>query len=141
MGLHRCWTYMTLDPPAASVKHLGQQASTGLLVSFVVLMCGLVVVTYWSRPLDLHQIVPMHTGSRVDLNTADVGTLALLPGIGPGLGRRIIEYREHHGGLTRVEQLQKVSGIGPVRLSRVSPFVICGRSTGKAKSHLPIKNQ
>jgi len=50
--------------------------------------------------------------SRVNLNTADAATLESLPGIGPSLAQRIIEYRQTHGPFERIEDVMEVSGIG-----------------------------
>ncbi|MGS2641625.1 helix-hairpin-helix domain-containing protein [Streptosporangium sp. LJ11] len=48
----------------------------------------------------------------VDLNTATPEQLEELPGVGEVLARRIVEYRDAHGGFRSVEQLRDVSGIG-----------------------------
>lgn len=49
---------------------------------------------------------------KVNLNTATQGDLEALPGVGPVLAQRIIEYRRSHGGFRRVEDLRRVEGIG-----------------------------
>ncbi len=54
---------------------------------------------------------------RVDLNSADSATLQTLPGIGPALAERIIEYRRTHGGFRSPEELMRISGIGPRKFS------------------------
>ena len=48
----------------------------------------------------------------VDINTAGTEELALLPGIGPSLAERIVEYRQEHGSFETIEDIMKVSGIG-----------------------------
>ncbi len=53
----------------------------------------------------------------LDLNTATAEELDTLPGIGPELARRILEYREEHGPFTSVEELLNVSGIGEAKLA------------------------
>lgn len=55
---------------------------------------------------------------RVNLNTAGVEELDTLPGIGPGLARRIIENRGRLGPFRRVEDLVRVPGIGPAILGK-----------------------
>ena len=56
-------------------------------------------------------------GALVNLNTATLDQLETLPGIGPALGQRIIDYREQHGPFRTVEDLLDVSGIGDQRLA------------------------
>lgn len=48
----------------------------------------------------------------VNINTADVSQLDTLPGIGPALAQRIIQYREVNGPFKTIEELKNVSGIG-----------------------------
>ncbi|MBK5306581.1 MAG: ComEA family DNA-binding protein [Frankiaceae bacterium] len=50
--------------------------------------------------------------ARVDLNLADVGALDGLPGIGPVLAQKIVDWRTEHGRFASVDQLREVSGIG-----------------------------
>ncbi|HYR86669.1 MAG TPA: helix-hairpin-helix domain-containing protein [Terriglobia bacterium] len=47
----------------------------------------------------------------LNLNTASVQELDALPGIGPVLARRIVEFRQKKGGFKRVEELLAVPGI------------------------------
>ncbi len=49
----------------------------------------------------------------VNLNSATAADLEKIPGIGPVLSERIIEFREEHGGFDSVQQLRQVEGIGP----------------------------
>ena len=42
-------------------------------------------------------------GQRIDVNTADVKDLTALPGIGPGLAMRIVQYRDQHGPFDTVD--------------------------------------
>lgn len=60
---------------------------------------------------------------RVNINTADAATLETLPGIGPALAARIIDYRERWGAFTAPEQLIEVPGIGAKRLEQLLPWI------------------
>lgn len=52
------------------------------------------------------------TGAVLDLNVATAEQLQELPGIGPVLSERIVEYRIEHGGFGSIAELKDVSGIG-----------------------------
>jgi competence protein ComEA len=53
----------------------------------------------------------------IDLNTATVEQLDTLPGVGPVLAQRIVEFRQAHGRFSAVDELQEVSGIGPAKFA------------------------
>jgi competence protein ComEA len=59
----------------------------------------------------------------VSLSRADLATLDSLPGIGPTLAQRIIDWRTTHGGFTSVDQLAEVSGIGDKLFAELQPLV------------------
>jgi competence protein ComEA len=62
-------------------------------------------------------------GRRVSLATATVEQLDQLDGIGPTLAKRIIEYREEHGGFRSVDELKQVDGIGEKRFAALEDAV------------------
>jgi competence protein ComEA len=59
----------------------------------------------------------------LDINRATADELETLPGIGPGLARAIVEYRESQGPFRAVEDLLLVPGIGPARLEQLRHLV------------------
>lgn len=62
---------------------------------------------------------PAPQTAQVNLNTAAAEQLETLPGVGPVLAQRIIQWRDEHGGFQRVEQLQEVAGIGSRTFDRL----------------------
>lgn len=47
----------------------------------------------------------------LNLNTATLSELETLPGVGPVLARRIVDFRQKKGGFRRVEELLVIPGI------------------------------
>lgn len=62
-------------------------------------------------------------GGRVNINTAGVAELDTLPGIGPALAQRIVDYRTSHGLFVAPEDLKKVSGIGESKFERLKEHI------------------
>ncbi len=60
----------------------------------------------------------------VRVNSAGVGDLEQLPGVGPVLAQRIATYREDHGPFDVVEDLLSVPGIGEVKLAALRDSVL-----------------
>ena len=59
----------------------------------------------------------------LELNSATLEELDLLPGIGPAKASAIVEERERRGGFADVDGLLEVSGIGEKTLQRLRPYV------------------
>jgi competence protein ComEA len=58
-------------------------------------------------------------GALLDLNTATVAELDSLPGVGPVLAQRIVDFRTEHGPFATVDQLREVDGIGESRFGEL----------------------
>jgi competence protein ComEA len=63
------------------------------------------------------------SGGQVALNSADLAALDTLPGVGPVLAQRILDWRTQHGRFTSVDELGEVSGIGEKLLAQLTPLV------------------
>jgi competence protein ComEA len=61
---------------------------------------------------------------RIDVNTASPAELDVLPGIGLRLAERIAADRAAHGPFASVDELTRVSGIGPQLVEDIRPFVV-----------------
>jgi competence protein ComEA len=66
---------------------------------------------------------PDGAGAPVNLNSATVDELDGLPGIGPVLAQRIVDWRSANGGFKTVRDLDQVSGIGDSIFAELSPLV------------------
>jgi competence protein ComEA len=61
------------------------------------------------------------TSQQININLASVVELEQLPGVGPATAKAIVAYREKFGAFLKVEDLLKVRGIGPAKLSEILP--------------------
>jgi competence protein ComEA len=59
----------------------------------------------------------------VNLNTATAEQLATIPGVGPRMAERIIDYRQKNGGFKKVEDLMNVSGVGEKSFLKMKPLI------------------
>lgn len=63
---------------------------------------------------------------KLNINTASLIQIDDLPGIGPVLAQRIIDYRTKHGSFSSIEDLLLVEGIGEVRLNKMKDYITTG---------------
>ena len=85
------------------------------------------------RPVVVFQDVPSDdahipgrdwSGIRIDVNSAAEAQLDLLPGIGPRLAARIVQQRSSEGPFASVDDLARVSGVGPRLIERLRPYAV-----------------
>ena len=61
---------------------------------------------------------------KVNINTAGAEELDGLPGIGPVLAQRIVDWRTENGPFTDAAQLLEVDGIGQTVLEGIQDFIV-----------------
>ena len=66
------------------------------------------------------------TEERININTATMEELMLLPGIGEVRAKAVIEYRENYGGFVSIEEITEVRGIGSVTYDNIKEFITTG---------------
>ncbi len=71
-------------------------------------------------------LAPPAADQKININTATTAELDALPGIGPVIAQRIIDYRTQHGPFARPEDLMEVSGIGEVTFNHIKDAVVVG---------------
>jgi competence protein ComEA len=102
-------------------------------VLYVIAMCLVVAIgaraaMSWSATLyEARKIGTTGRGAyHVDINTADVAELDLLPGIGRTLAGRIVEHRQKKGPFQTVEGLSQVPGLTAARVAKLRPLIEAG---------------
>lgn len=66
---------------------------------------------------------PADSGGLVNINLASVEELSTLPGIGPAIAGRVVEYRESHGGFRVIEDIKQVRGIGDATFEKLKDLI------------------
>jgi competence protein ComEA len=76
------------------------------------------------RLIEIDRAEPIAIELKIDVNEADWPELALLPGIGEQLARRIVEDRQTGGPFRDLDDLRRVRGIGPKTLEDMRPYLL-----------------
>jgi len=132
---------MSVEPPRQDVAHRGtwRGRTETLVVSCLALaavaMAAVGVVRGRPEPPELQRASDgraLKGGAelaprRIDVNSASAEEIQLVPGIGPVLSRRIVDYRERRGSFERIWDLGRVRGIGPRLIERIESYVVVGR--------------
>jgi competence protein ComEA len=100
----------------------------GLAAALVVASPGAALAT---APATAQEKPQANTPRLINLNTATVADLQKLPGVGPAMADRIIEYRQKTGGFKKVEELMNVKGIGEKTFLKLKVLV----SVAPPKTH------
>lgn len=61
--------------------------------------------------------------NKININTATQSELEKLPGIGPSLAVKIIDFRNKNGKFKKIEQIKNVSGIGENKYNNIKSYI------------------
>ena len=59
----------------------------------------------------------------IDINTASIEDFTLIPGVGEKTAQSIVSFREKNKGITDLQDLIKIRGIGEKKLNRMLPYL------------------
>ncbi len=62
--------------------------------------------------------------AKVNINTASVDQLTTLPGVGPKLAARIVEYRQKSGPFRSPQELMNVKGVGEKNFAKIETWLV-----------------
>lgn len=115
-------TLATLFLLGLTVRHVQEQQVPPVAVDSLVAQSGAD-----SAAADAARPVPPPSSPSAEhplnVNTASPEALTALPGIGPALSKRIEAYRSTQRPFQRVDELKRVSGIGPKTLETLRPMI------------------
>jgi len=92
------------------------------------LLCGVLAAAGAAAAPEAAKPAPAAArSSAVDLNSASEEQLQEVPGIGPSLAKKIVDFRKENGPFKSVDDLLKVRGIGEKSLERLRPHLTVGK--------------
>lgn len=95
--------------------------TTRWLMAMVVSAWWLTGATAWGaddKPRHPQAKAHAHTDGKVNINEADQTALMKLEGVGAGMAKKIIAWRDVHGPFKRAQDLEKVPGVGKAVLDK-----------------------
>ena len=90
---------------------------------FLVLVLLIVLLTTGNLVFAQSAEAPKAAGKMVNINTAGQSELESLPGIGPSLAKRILEFREKNGNFKTPNDLIAVQGIGEQKFEQLKSLI------------------
>ena len=95
------------------------------LVAIVALVLGTLTIEAQGQTMPASKKPPAGptAAAPINLNTATSAQLETLPGIGPAVAARILEYRQKNGNFKKIEELMNVKGIGEKSFLKIKALI------------------
>jgi competence ComEA-like helix-hairpin-helix protein len=105
-----------------------------VVASLVLAISIISTVRFAAPPGEESPCTPRVTLERwlIDLSSAPIAELALLPEVGPQLAARIVADRAVHGPFATIDELSRVSGFGDAKIEAIREFAIARGARGAA---------
>jgi comEA protein len=111
-------------------KHFEHGFNTRKIAKTILLFLFILSLTiYLSRKVEVNKYLVKKISSnksyslRVNINSANEQELNNLPGVGPKLAKKIIEYRSIHGSFESLNEMKAVKGIGVKKFSQIEKYL------------------
>ena len=97
--------------------------SLGFLIAHYSADTTIVLAKHWLNNEAATETVQPDTLGKININTAPLSQLCLLPGIGETTAKKIISYRENTALFKRVEDIMKIEGIGNSKFQNIKEYI------------------
>ena len=107
----------------------------GIALALLCFTCGFLIgrnsnrtLVTVSQPVQIQTATttPNNSNGKVNINTATLQELTMLPGIGNSVAQKIIDYRTENGPFKTPEELINVKGIGSQKLEDIIKYITVG---------------
>ena len=112
--------------PKLALRRMDQAAAAALVAASLIAIAGWCVwqTRLRQRLIDIDLAPPVAVDFKIDVNSAEWPELALMPGIGEQIAKRIVAERAANGPYRDLDELRRVRGIGPRTLEGMKPFLL-----------------
>jgi len=112
------------------------EAAAVLALATIFLVAVLVIAVRQHRAGERIAVIRAETAGaeyHIDLNTAGVQELMLLPGIGTVRSQRIVDWREAHGPIKSLDDIRQATGLSASGAEKLREFIVWPADTAETR--------